>query len=174
MNIFVTDPDPAVAATHLDDKRLNKMIIETFQMIATVLHQVNAPVELIPVTKHERRPYKVTHPYHPCVKWLRESQGNYRWTLRYLAAMIREYRFRFKESHPVGFNMRNAVKATEYIPQDYQTPFVNCSLLHNMKDIHKAYKATLYIKWTQIDKKKPKWTKRGPPDWYIESQKGNQ
>ena len=34
MNIFVTDKDPVVAAQNLCDKHINKMIVESAQMLA--------------------------------------------------------------------------------------------------------------------------------------------
>lgn len=38
MNLFVSDLDPCQAARNLDDKRVNKMILETAQMLCCALH----------------------------------------------------------------------------------------------------------------------------------------
>lgn len=53
MNIFVTDPNPKIAASHLDDLRLGKMCVETAQMLSVWAK----PFDGI---------YKPTHINHPC------------------------------------------------------------------------------------------------------------
>ncbi len=65
MQLFVTDINPAVCARHLDDVRLNKIIVESAQLIST------SHPELI------HKPYKATHINHPLVVWISEDIENY-------------------------------------------------------------------------------------------------
>lgn len=79
MNIFVLDEDPVIAALWLDDKRKNKMVLETAQLLSTAIN-INDPFLDLPV-------YKSTHVNHPCAKWTRQKRSNYSWLLAYLEAL---------------------------------------------------------------------------------------
>ena len=83
MQIFVTDKDPNLAVKWLDDRRLNKMIVETVQILS---HSFNGP-------------YKLTHKHHPCVKWSLESQENRNWLVQYLVALYNERVLRTGKGH---------------------------------------------------------------------------
>jgi len=77
MNIFVLASDPRIAASYHCDQHMNKMILESAQMLSTVakilhpkhpslMHLYNAPKSV----------YK-----HPCTLWIKESIHNARWVL---------------------------------------------------------------------------------------------
>jgi hypothetical protein len=66
MNIFILDYDVKTNAFYHCDQHVNKMILESAQMICTVASEYNIKV-----------PYKPTHANHPCTKWVRESLDNY-------------------------------------------------------------------------------------------------
>jgi hypothetical protein len=89
MNIFVTSECPWECAEYLDPKRRNKMLTETCQMLATVLHWNNAP-EL--PRKADGSTMKVSHPHHPCTKWAGRTRGNYLWLLEHAEALYCTYR----------------------------------------------------------------------------------
>ena len=74
MNIFVVDKNPMRAARALCDIHVNKMIVESMQMLTTALKQSGllAPDEL-PFRKDGITRYSGNaHPHHPCTKWVGE------------------------------------------------------------------------------------------------------
>lgn len=70
MNIFVLDPDPAIAASHHCDQHLHKMILESAQLVSTAMIQRQFNIPGL---------YKPTHPNHPCSKWAAASNHNILW-----------------------------------------------------------------------------------------------
>ena len=96
MNIFYVDEDPAIAAQSLCDVHIRKMIIESCQMLSncyTVLHLCVAPR----TQKDTIRRY--SHLGHPCSKWVRKSQDNYKWLLAHSQELAKEYHYRFGRNH---------------------------------------------------------------------------
>ena len=88
MNIFVLHKNPAVAASMACDKHVVKMIIETAQMMCTVVaaHDIHPP-------------YRATHAKHPCTIWAGESQTNWQWLIDYGLALSAEYTKRYGKVH---------------------------------------------------------------------------
>lgn len=82
MNIFVLDLDPKKAAEYHADIHISKMILESAQMLSTVLGG----------------PYKKTHQNHPCTVWVGESMGNAEWLFELAYHLNREWRKRYKHS----------------------------------------------------------------------------
>lgn len=62
MNIFILHEDPVVAAKMHCDQHLNKMILESAQMLSTALHHL-VPTELKSDLKDI---YKPAYQRHPC------------------------------------------------------------------------------------------------------------
>lgn len=89
MNIFVLDADPKIAAQFHCDKHVVKMILESAQILCTVINQKAG---------YQATPYKTTHKNHPCVVWAGESLENatYVYTLAYY--LNQEFIKRFKPS----------------------------------------------------------------------------
>lgn len=71
MNIFALDPSPSVAASYHCDQHLNKMILESAQMLSTAMHKWYP--HLSPYL------YKIAHPNHPCTIWISQSTQNAQW-----------------------------------------------------------------------------------------------
>ena len=70
MNIFVVSRHPAICAQALDDKRLNKMILETTQILCAVINlEADAQVT----------PYKTSHATHPITIWALRDKDHQRW-----------------------------------------------------------------------------------------------
>lgn len=154
MNIFVVDQDPTICAQALDNLRLNKMIIETAQLLSTAMRECGHIGTDI---------YKSTHRNHPCAIWARESSGNYEWLLHYMSELVIERFSRTGKSHK-SYNIFNTLQAGScLLPQGPMTPFVNCSLRKDLP-VFEAYKETLKTKWGN-DKVKPSWMHFGPPPW---------
>lgn len=70
MNIFVLDPNPAVAASYHCDQHLHKMILESAQIVSTAMIAREFGIPGL---------YKPTHINHPCTKWAAESNHNILW-----------------------------------------------------------------------------------------------
>jgi hypothetical protein len=166
MNLFVTDDNPALAAQHLDDIRLNKMITESCQMIVMALVQNGLPDSLIPLTK-SGRPYKVKgHSNHPVTKWTSRSQANFLWHNTYLGFMLQEYHYRTGKTR-TGINVYDVAQNNYHLlPNCPGDAYANCSFYSDnyIQDITHCYRLTMGDKWA-ADKIKVKWTKREPPKW---------
>ncbi len=156
MNIFVVDQDPEICAQTLDDLRLNKMIIETAQLLSTAMRVQGYTGNDI---------YKSTHINHPCSIWTRQSQGNYAWLLAYFSALADERFQRTGKGHKSYDIFPVLQTGLSIMPQGERTPFANCSLYKDLP-IFEAYKETMKHKWNN-DKRKPTWGPRfAPPPWY--------
>ena len=153
MNIFVTDIDPEISAQNLDNKRVVKMVLETAQMLSTALHVVGATYA----------PYKLTHVNHPCSIWVRETQGNYQWTLDHFEALLAEYSYRYNKAHACESLYQVFSDGLVLIPVGEITPFANCSPYKDM-EVHSAYRKTMDEKWAN-DKRAPAWHGRSRPTW---------
>lgn len=159
MNIFVTDTDPCVAAQNLCDRHVRKMVLETAQILCTVL-------------KDHGLPYKPTHENHPCVLWAGASRWNFDWLLDHGTALGREFEFRFGKPHKSS----EVIESCRYIEFDlgreHPTPFVVC-VSDDCPDIYRG-NACLMYRWAIRDKgqqwatkgRPMKWTLRTPPAWF--------
>lgn len=155
MNIFVVDPDSWVCAEALDDLRLNKMIIETAQLLSTAMWQQGCPPCDI---------YKSTHVNHPCAVWARASSENYSWLLLYMSNLV-EQRYERTGKYHASYRIFNTLcGGPKLMPQGPLTPWPNCTPFKHIEDVHEAYKLTLKDKWAK-DKRPPKWTNKNKPSW---------
>lgn len=153
MNIFVTDKCPNQSAIYLDDKRKNKMCLESAQMLATAI-----------CTYGGQATYKPTHLNHPSNVWCRTTRENYRWLLRHFAAFCRDYTRRTGKTHGCAKYTREFIKGLQIMPQGGLTPFANCAAneskgvsFKHILDTPTAYKLYLEQRWKN-DIIPPKWT----------------
>lgn len=169
MNIFATDKCPIKSARYLDDRRVNKMIIESCQMLSTFVR----------IRKHKLTPeqdaklYKKCFVNHPCNVWLRESNDNVAWLFKHTNELIKIWRTISDNRHGswdcfeeltkimLPFMSTNLSKS----PQS----FCNCSEYQHIDvgGVHIAYQQTMLIKWYMRDKAEPKWTFRDKPQWEL-------
>lgn len=153
MNIFVVDPNPEVCAKALDDLRLNKMILETAQLLSTALR-----------VRHTSMPvYKSTHVNHPCSIWTRENKSNYSWLLKYFNALLMERIARTGKGHKSSALWIYFADGVKLMPDGEMTPFANCTP-HKNTGTFDAYKLTLKDKWAS-DKRQPTWKNGYKPTW---------
>lgn len=155
MNIFITDKCPIKSAKHLDDKRVNKMILESAQMLSTAcrLHHFSDP-----------KLYKRTHINHPCSIWARQNKSNYRWLYDHYVALAHEKIKRTGKSHKSFDELQSILReGINYIPDGYLTEFPNCAAREDLgisykhiKDVCLAYQLYLNDRW-DIDTKSPTW-----------------
>ncbi len=168
MNIFVSHPSPVVSAANLDDKRVNKMITESAQMMSTCIHTLTEGDEDICSNL-----YRPSHQNHPCNIWIRESRANFMWLYEHAWAMA-SLKARFDGKVHKGAIMLDRVKDfAHYVPDGELTPFANCAANDNLnisfkhiEDPHEAYRMYLLARW-ENDKAPPKWEfdERGAPEW---------
>ena len=112
MNIFVLDLDPAKAAQSHCDIHVVKMILESCQILSTVMH------------KHsEIGVYKPTHQHHPCVVWAGASKQNFLWLKSLMTHLCREYTERYGKHHKCESYLNRLVPPAS-LPNIRRTPFV--------------------------------------------------
>lgn len=155
MNIFVTSNCPIESAKFLDDKRCQKMVLETAQLLSTAL-RVNG--------YKGNDVYKIAHLNHPSSVWTRTTQGNYKWLLEHFRALCNEYNRRTGKNH-ASSNLLPIFEANiELIPVGEQMPFSNnarnltkgVDFTHE-SDVTLAYQLYLSERW-ESDKREPKWS----------------
>lgn len=160
MNIFVTSPSPVECAYNLDTKRVNKMIIETAQLLSTAVRVHGYEGDDV---------YKISHLNHPCSKWTRETIQNYLWTLNHGLALCSAYWNTSGKIHATEKVMTRCASNELYhlIPDGELTPFVDCTEFKHRTDlnIHERYRLYMLLKWSERDKREPKWFSR--PDWAV-------
>lgn len=189
MNIFVTDTCPVKSARALDDVRLNKMILETAQMLCT-----NARI----LAKHTSRtmnasafatldieliPYKSTHENHPCTVWARANIGNYNWLASHFIALVKEkvgrtgkIHLSFEKLTPMLKHIYNGSGNTYMdlhlaIPVDNDISFVYAGdypvRTTSGLDVTASYRKTMIAKWRNdtLKGRTPRWTNAVQPDW---------
>lgn len=84
MNIFVLDKSPHLSAWALADVHVNKMIVESMQMLTTALHQTGVlSADHLPFRADGKTRYSGNaHPHHPCTKWVMEGLDKPTMTIR--------------------------------------------------------------------------------------------
>ena len=91
MNIFALHQNPHLAARFHCDKHVVKMILETAQILCTVLHKKELGLEDIP--------YRKTHANHPCTIWAGETLQNFNWLITLGKALSDQYTKRYGKVH---------------------------------------------------------------------------
>jgi hypothetical protein len=147
VNIFVTDPNPIISASYLDDKRVVKMVLESTQMLCTALNETGGS-----------SPYRSTHKNHPCSIWARQSKGNWEWLWRHAWTLASEYEYRYGRVHKCVDILSNLDPKT--VPEGKQTSWPNCTTYKHINDVHTAYMLYLSDKW-ESDKRTPTWYQQG-------------
>lgn len=174
MNIFVISADVHECAQALDDLRLNKMILETAQLLS------GAAKLLFTLSQDESSSlYKTTHINHPCAIWARANKHNFIWLVNYFSALEieREHRtgkkhLSFTKIYPSILKLVNSRYTLTEICDFHDCDPVfdfNCTDFKS-SPVHMAYKLCLCNKWSIVDKqagRTPKWTNRGAPAWYT-------
>jgi hypothetical protein len=113
MNIFILSESPQEAAQLQCDKHINKMCVESAQMLSTahrVLdgHKVKRPSKsgkrlvdywIHPDSVLEDKLYKAVHVTHPCTIWTMISDSNYQWHYQHWVELSKEFEFRYGKPH---------------------------------------------------------------------------
>lgn len=145
MNIFASSLYPVESAKVLDDIRVNKMIIESAQMLARVLEISGVKIDCLPDIGER-------HYNHPCALWVQESDYNFSWLLAhaqwlcYRYAQLRGREHSCKQALDICFQLSQRNDLTKLLPHGGLTPFVNCTPYKDMP-VHLAYRRLLLHKW---------------------------
>jgi hypothetical protein len=157
MNIFTISPSPVKNALILDDLRLNKMILETAQLLSSAYRSLWGDVDGL---------YKTTHINHPCSIWARAKKANFKWLYKYFVELHKEFKFRKDRKDHLSFTKLNSIfksKADTVLDNaDIEFNF-NCTDYKHLP-VFEAYKRQLIYKWNR-DIKCPTWTNRVKPKW---------
>ena len=147
MNIFVISPSPQASAAYLDDKRVVKMVLESAQILSTIMWHYQGSA-----------PYKRTHHNHPCVLWAQTNRSNYLWLYQHFVALCNEYTQRYGKIHRCQQYQKLFEFFAVSVPEGIQTPFANVTFWpdNTTESIFVLYQKTLQEKW-MADKRKPSW-----------------
>ena len=133
MNIFILDDIPRMAAKYHCDIHVNKMILETTQMLSTCLRLNGADDEWMierGITTKAGTPYKKTHQHHPAVKWASETRDNFDWLSDLGYWLLIEYHFRYDKTHgcekPLMNIIRLDINQSHLIKEGEMTDFAQC------------------------------------------------
>lgn len=128
------------------DQHVVKMILESAQILCTVLHG-----------RGVKAPYRPTHKKHPCVLWADASYANYAWLIQLARELHKEYRFRFGENR-LHASMRVIEFADDYTFESIGlTNFEQCvpekyRVLENPVRAYRAYykaEKLAFARWTR-------------------------
>ena len=182
MNIFWLDKDPVENAKMHHDKHVVKMILEYAQLLSTA-HRIIDGTECVRLTKTGRKQkafvlpdgresvlYSATHINHPSAVWARDNYHNYRRLYALFVATCDEYTYRYGKVHMTDSKLRDILATPPGFVDDHQTRVLldptpampdECKIPGDVVGSYRKY---------YIDKKvdMAKWTKRAPPQWFIE------
>lgn len=150
MNIFILDSSlEKCAECHVDSH--NKMILESAQMISTVLRSTGTDYG-----------YRQFNKNHPCNKWAASSLSNFLWLKELGLELTAEMTYRYGTIHKSFEVIKNAPNPN--IPDLGITPFAQ-AMPDEYKNVDaiKAYRE--FYKTEKFNKGIIKYTNRLPPDW---------
>ncbi len=154
MNIFVLDRDIEACARAHCDQHVNKMVLESVQLLCTALNKNGFST-----------PYRSTHQKHPCVMWVEESFDNFVWLRELALALNRESQWRYgrardhasirvlREIEIHRFAGKGMTEFRQAMPQEYKVEGDPVAAYRNFYLGEKSRFAT--------------WRKREAPDWYL-------
>lgn len=154
MNIFVLDTDIRACARYHADSHVVKMILESAQMLCTVLFENSMEA-----------PYRPTHRRHPCTLWAGRSLSNWIWLRNLALALNREFHYRFGRGrdHASAVVVESLamppipdIGLTEFaqaLPERYRVPGDAVAAYRTYYIAEKAHMA--------------RWTRRRRPRWYV-------
>lgn len=155
MNIFYLDHNLSKCAQYHCDSHVVKMILESTQILCTVLHESGITT-----------PYRPTHKNHPCVIWAGTSLDNWVWLRSFTLALNKEYQYRFdrQKAH------QSAIVA-ESLPLPLLPSLGITERPLVMPDEYKVFGDPIasYRRFYACAKKHLlKYTKRNQPDWLAD------
>jgi hypothetical protein len=175
MNIFAIEGDVETgeidwvkSAQSQDNLRVVKMILESCQILSTVLNEQGLDA-----------PYRSFNPKHPSCLWAAESASNYMNLALHCQAMIDEYEHRFNKTHKCQAVLKTLIDMFD--PDLF--PTTECTPLRlampdefrpkhqvsgsDVKVTHSSHRAVEAYRAYYHSKQFAKWEKGTPaPDWW--------
>ena len=100
MNIFFLSFDVTTCSQLYCDQHVTKILLEIVQMLYSAWHLSDDIIKDAPFKKGTTQMgYKIAHPKHPMVSWVRSSEENYRFTTELGNALAKEYTCRYGKIH---------------------------------------------------------------------------
>lgn len=154
MNIFVLDYDPKICAKYHCDRHVVKMILESTQLLSTAInHRLKEEIPGL---------YKSTHINHPCSKWVRKSNQNFKWLLDLALYLCDEYKDRYNKEHACIKQLIICGLSSRIFGDKGLTPFALC-----MPDEYKTNDIVeSYRKYYIGEKRFAKWKTGNIPYWW--------
>ena len=159
MNIFAIESNKAgnidwiKSAQSQDNYRVVKMILESCQILSTVLNEQGA-----------QAPYRSFNPKHPSCLWAAESSNNFINLVIHCAAMIDEYHTRFNKTHKCEAVLKKIVSLYDAskFPTDTPTP-LRMAIPDNFRsdNIVESYRRFY------ASKPRVRYPKDKVPQWFI-------
>jgi len=150
LNIFATSPCPLKSALALDDRRVQKMVVESAQLLSCAV--------LAGTIKTEGRIYKITHQRHPCAVWVQSSAHAAAWLLEHALWLSVVYTMVHSKEHRT---YTKVLSKMEPLADPNPLSLPNCTTYKEVKCVHEAYRQYMVDKWSTG----ATWKKRGPPSW---------
>ena len=169
MNIFVTSPCPKESAIVLPDRHVNKMSLETCQMLSIVASEKwGHNYGTIPKT--DGTPYKTekgAFRNHPCTLWAARSIDNAYWLIKWGMNLCDEYTLRYNKTHSCYNTLLQAYylfpkgkidKVTSFaraMPDEYKLDdSIDTFTAYKMYIASKPWVASNYLR---MPERKPSW-----------------
>jgi hypothetical protein len=151
MNIFYFDLNIELCAQSHCDSHVVKMILESAQILCTVLWMNGMEA-----------PYKPTHTKHPCVLWANQSLSNWIWLKDLAGALNEEFKYRF--DHQLNHKSYEVILS---LPTPQLADLGLTDFIQAMPEEFKHQDPTVAYRQYFIGQKMhlAKWTKRQVPDW---------
>ena len=160
MNIFAIESDPSgnvdwvKSAQSLDNLRVVKMILESCQILSTVLNEQGL-----------RAPYKSFNPKHPSCLWAAESSVNFKALVIHADAMLKEYTERFGKVHKCDAVLDKIVDLYDKDNFDYH---YSTPLRMAMPDFFRGPDVVESYRRYYANKKNMRYPVDRVPDWFAE------
>lgn len=163
MNIFAIEDDKngdidwIKSAQSQDNYRVVKMILESCQILSTVLNEQGI-----------KAPYRSFNPKHPSCLWAAESSDNFANLVIHCAAMIEEYEERFNKTHKCKAVLKKIIilfDASKF-PSADPTP-----LRMAVPDFYKSDNIVESYRKFYASKPRVRYPKNKIPNWFKEYRK---
>ena len=165
MNIFMTHPSPVQSARWLDDVRVNKMFIESCQLLSTAIRIIsNDDLTICDGI------YKPTHKNHGCAIWVRTARDNYTWVVQHARELYRLYHKKSNRVHACLAILDRLEPLAYIIPDGSTEPYNGARNKEHKVDytdernVYTAYRKYLTARW-KLDRRTPTWVEREVPFW---------
>ena len=153
-NVYTGEIDWVASAKSQDNYRVVKMILESCQILSTVLNEQGVDA-----------PYRSFNPKHPSCLWAAESSDNFENLVKHCASMIDEYYERFGKIHKCKAVLKKIVDLYDArrFPTSKPTP-----IRMAMPEGYKTDNPVLSYRKYYASKPRMRYPKDKIPSWFRE------